>query len=116
AEPGPATAPAATAGPIGAVGMNGAPAAAGHSGSQFTAPGRDWPWASAMKSGAAAPSFRNHVNGVAMVAPVDDDPCAGFTAAPDIADDEVPDPVSPLSRLDNDVEPVAVWLAASVSR
>ena len=108
-------APAATAGPIGAVGMNGAPAAAGHSGSQFTAPGRNWPWPSAMKSDAAAPTFWNHVNGVAMVAPVDDDTCAGFTAAPERPDEDVPDPVSPPSRPDNDVEPVAVWLAASVS-
>ena len=109
---GEATAPTGTAG-IGPGGTPGAAAPPGHSGSQFTAPGRNWPWPSAMKSDAAAPTFWNQLNGVAMVAPVVG--CAG-QAAPDTADDDVPDPVSPPSRLDNDVEPVAVWLAASVSR
>src|SRR6201995_490305 len=109
-----ATAPGEGAG-SGTGGTPGAPAAAGVRGFQFTASGRNWPWPSAMKSDAAAPKFWNHVNGVAMVAPVDDDTCAGFTAAPENAGEDVPDPVSPPSRPDNDVEPVAVWLAASVS-
>src|ERR1700739_1026172 len=100
---------------MGPGGTPGASAPPGHSGSQFTAPGRNWPWPSAMKSDAAAPTFWNHVNGVAMVAPVEDDTCAGAAVAPDSAGGDVPDPVRAPSRPDNDVEPVAVWLAASVS-
>ncbi len=67
-----------------------------------------------MKSDEAAPTFWNQLNGVPIAAPVVGS-AAAVVAAPDTADDEVPDPVRPPSRPDNDVEPVEVWLAASVS-